>query len=59
VQNGTAIGNTITRNGNFGISARCPAVVAMNSIINNGGGVSIDTSSGGGGCILSNNATLP
>jgi hypothetical protein len=58
VQNGTAIGNTVVRNGTFGVSARCPAVLAMNNIVNNTGG-SIDTSQGGGGCVLSNNATLP
>jgi hypothetical protein len=55
--NGTAIGNTIVRNGLFGIVTRCPAVISSNSIINNTGG-SIDIQQGND-CAIVNNSTLP
>ena len=59
VPNGVANNNTVTRNTGVGISAKCPAVVTGNSIINNDGGSINAELSGVEPCAIANNATLP
>jgi hypothetical protein len=52
--NGTMIGNSAVRNGGFGISATCPAVMVDNIVIGNTGGI-IQTNLSG--CITTDNGT--
>lgn len=54
-QNATVTGNTIVRNGSFGISAICPSTIVGNTIIGNTlGTINPDAQPG---CVLVNNAT--